>query len=150
MDGVQKSDDSNPSGMLFSQSDLSYGAHTLVLQVANGEVSISNATITVGMGDIGCVVTPTSRSKYSYVPLLINPTERQCKPAPYQRPMFLSQQMASSYRVLGLKHVIHTERRTYHILLSEQEIEEIVFHFLWHTLAHSISPAVSIGITETS
>lgn len=40
-------------GLLFTQSNLSYGPHSLVLRVVQPEVSISNATITVGMGDAG-------------------------------------------------------------------------------------------------
>lgn len=39
--------------LLFSQSNLQYGPHSLVLRVVQPEVSISNATITVGMGDVG-------------------------------------------------------------------------------------------------
>jgi len=40
-------------GLLFSQSNLTYGPHTLVLQVVKSGATISNATITVGMGESG-------------------------------------------------------------------------------------------------
>ena len=44
-------------GLLFSQSDLTYGPHSLVLrvQVVQPGVTISNAIITTGMGEVGYV-----------------------------------------------------------------------------------------------
>ena len=52
-DGVQSSNITISTGLLFSQSQLNYGPHSLVLMVVQGQVSISNSTITVGMGKIG-------------------------------------------------------------------------------------------------
>ena len=53
-------DDSTPfhgegsvSGLLFSKTSLVYGLHIMNLTVTGGEVSVSGATITVGMGDPG-------------------------------------------------------------------------------------------------
>jgi len=45
-------------GLLFSQSDLTYGPHSLVLrvQVVQPGVTISNAIITTGMGEVGTMV----------------------------------------------------------------------------------------------
>lgn len=40
-------------GLLFSQTGLNYGLHTVKLSVSQGEVSISGAIVTVGMGDPG-------------------------------------------------------------------------------------------------
>jgi hypothetical protein len=40
-------------GLLFSQSNLTYGPHSLVLRVVRLGATISNATITVGMGEPG-------------------------------------------------------------------------------------------------
>ncbi|KAH9927662.1 uncharacterized protein B0H18DRAFT_1118458 [Fomitopsis serialis] len=40
-------------GVLFSEAGLSYGSYTLALSVSKGPVTISGATITVGMGDAG-------------------------------------------------------------------------------------------------
>ncbi|EPS94122.1 hypothetical protein FOMPIDRAFT_1134898 [Fomitopsis schrenkii] len=40
-------------GLLFSQTGLTYGLHTVNLTVTGGEVSISGAIITVGMGEPG-------------------------------------------------------------------------------------------------
>ena len=45
---------SNTPGLLFSQSGLTYGLHSLVLRVVqSGVIRISDATITVGMGEVG-------------------------------------------------------------------------------------------------
>ena len=43
----------NIGGLLFSQTGLEYGLHTVKLVVIEGEVSISGAIITVGMGESG-------------------------------------------------------------------------------------------------
>ena len=40
-------------GLLFSQTGLAYGLHTVKLSVSEGEVSINGAIITVGMGEPG-------------------------------------------------------------------------------------------------
>ncbi|EPS99024.1 hypothetical protein FOMPIDRAFT_1125411 [Fomitopsis schrenkii] len=40
-------------GLLFSQTGLTYGLHTINLTVTGGEVSVSGAIITVGMGEPG-------------------------------------------------------------------------------------------------
>ena len=43
----------NVPGLLFSQSGLTYGHHSLVLKVVQSEATISYAIITVGMGEVG-------------------------------------------------------------------------------------------------
>ena len=43
---------SNAPGLLFSQSDITYGPHYVVLTVGQS-VTISQAIITVGMGEVG-------------------------------------------------------------------------------------------------
>ena len=43
----------NAPGLLFSQSSLTYGSHSLVLKVVQSSITISNAIITVGMGEVG-------------------------------------------------------------------------------------------------
>jgi hypothetical protein len=43
----------NDPGLLFSQSGLTYGPHSLILKVVQSGVTISNAIITVGMGQVG-------------------------------------------------------------------------------------------------
>ena len=43
----------NAPGLLFSQSGLTYGRHSLILRVVRTGATISNATITVGMGEVG-------------------------------------------------------------------------------------------------
>jgi hypothetical protein len=56
LDGTQTSQTSGvlgAPGLLFSQSDLTYGPHSLVLKVVRLGATISNATITVGMGEVG-------------------------------------------------------------------------------------------------
>ncbi|KZT69816.1 hypothetical protein DAEQUDRAFT_726127 [Daedalea quercina L-15889] len=44
------------SGLLFSQTNLQYGLHTAVLYVLGGEVSLTAAIVTVGMGETGTVL----------------------------------------------------------------------------------------------
>lgn len=53
LDGSQSSSSSTETGLLYSQAGLSYGSHTLVLQTGQGQTSISNAIITVGLGAVG-------------------------------------------------------------------------------------------------
>lgn len=40
-------------GLLFSQSGLVYGSHSLILTVVQSGAIISNAIITVGLGEVG-------------------------------------------------------------------------------------------------
>lgn len=42
-------------GVLYSDNGIEYGLHTLPLVVQQGPVTITGATITVGMGEVGCV-----------------------------------------------------------------------------------------------
>ena len=42
----------NISGLLLSQTGLAYGVHTMNLTVTGGEVEVSGAVITVGMGTV--------------------------------------------------------------------------------------------------
>jgi hypothetical protein len=44
---------SNTPGLLFSQSGLTYGPHSLILRVVQSGATISSAVITVGMGEVG-------------------------------------------------------------------------------------------------
>ena len=44
---------SGAPGLLFSQSGLAYGSHSLVLTVVQSGATISNAIITVGLGKVG-------------------------------------------------------------------------------------------------
>ena len=54
IDGTTTTPASNTAGLLFSQSGLTYGSHSLVLKVVlSGVIQISRATITVGMGEVG-------------------------------------------------------------------------------------------------
>jgi hypothetical protein len=55
LDETQSNARPNAPGVLFSQAGLPYRPHSLVLKVISGTTSISNATITVGMGDVGLV-----------------------------------------------------------------------------------------------
>jgi hypothetical protein len=55
LDESQSNARPNAPGLLFSQTGLPYRPHSLVLNVISGTTSISNATITVGMGDVGLV-----------------------------------------------------------------------------------------------
>jgi len=54
LDGVTTDGTSAP-GLLFAKSGLAYGSHSLTLRVVQGTstTSISNAIITVGMGETG-------------------------------------------------------------------------------------------------
>ena len=42
-------------GLLYSERGITYGLHTLTLVVQQGPVTITGATITVGMGEVGYV-----------------------------------------------------------------------------------------------
>lgn len=53
LDGNQTTPTSNVPGLLFSQSDMTYGQHSLVLTVVRSGATISNAIITVGTGEVG-------------------------------------------------------------------------------------------------
>jgi len=55
LDGATADLGASAPGLLFSKSGLTYGPHTLILRVVLGTstTSISNAIITVGMGEDG-------------------------------------------------------------------------------------------------
>jgi hypothetical protein len=58
LDGTQHNKTSSflsAPGLLFSQSNMTYGPHSMVLQVTQTGATISNATITVGVGEVGYV-----------------------------------------------------------------------------------------------
>jgi hypothetical protein len=67
LDGTQTTPASSAPGLLFSQSNLAYGSHTLVLQVVKSGATISNATITVGMGQAGYVSLSLKLKKEAYI-----------------------------------------------------------------------------------
>ncbi|TFY59201.1 hypothetical protein EVJ58_g5931 [Rhodofomes roseus] len=49
-------------GVLFSESDLNYGSYTVALSVIEGSVTVSRATITVGMGVPGTALQSQNQS----------------------------------------------------------------------------------------
>ena len=56
LDGNQTTPTSSVSdvpGLLFSQSDMTYGPHSLIFTVVQSGATIYNAIITVGMGEVG-------------------------------------------------------------------------------------------------
>ncbi|TFY62940.1 hypothetical protein EVJ58_g3540 [Rhodofomes roseus] len=75
-------------GLLFSETGLAYGLHTVNLTVTAGEVSIIGATITVGMGESGTVLQPRN----------ISATENST-PAMTENPFFVGDQ---SWSVMDL------------------------------------------------
>ena len=50
---VQPSVNSTDPTLLFSKDDLSYGLHTAILSVTEGEVSITGAEISLALGETG-------------------------------------------------------------------------------------------------
>ena len=52
-EGTEVTGEGDIGGLLFSQTGLPYGLHTIKLAVNGGQVSISGAIITVGMGAPG-------------------------------------------------------------------------------------------------
>lgn len=50
---VQPSVNSTDPTLLFSKDDLSYGIHTAILRVTEGEVSITGAEISLALGETG-------------------------------------------------------------------------------------------------
>ena len=53
VDGAQTTGSSTTEGLLFSQQDMTYGYHTLLLTVQSGQIALWGADITVGMGEVG-------------------------------------------------------------------------------------------------
>ena len=55
LDGNETTATPDATGLLFSQDELDYGPHSVALEVVEGEISITSAIITAGVGETGSV-----------------------------------------------------------------------------------------------
>ena len=124
LDGTQITQtpgDLSASELLFSQSGLNYGSHSLVLTVVQSEVTISNAIITVGLGEVGYVPVSTFNRISNHSPVLWS------KIALSKLPRFLLQPRASCSPVNG------SPSWPMAVALSSLELEptsrEVLYHF---------------------